>query len=161
MSAKTSFRWESLETLLAEPNLRELLTSYWQELSPIRGIPVDIDWPRLIEWERQGIFRVWAARANGTLAGFAAFFVQPHYLHKSTLFAVDSGHYLSPAFRDTGERLGARMWWTVKAALISEGVHVCFLHDNAIRPLSPFFLSIGARPFSSMWFLDMTQETQP
>lgn len=157
MSAKTSFRWEALETLLAEPNIRELLTSYWQELSPIRHIPVDIDWPQLIEWERKGIYRVWAARVDGTLAGFAAFYIQPHVYYRTVPFAVDGGHYLAPAFRDTGERLGARMWWTAKAALKHGGVQVGLLHDNALRPLSPFFLSIGARPFSSMWLLDLTQ----
>jgi len=150
--------WEQLETILAEPNIRELLTQYWRELSPIKHIPLDIDWPRILEWERQFIFRVWACRVDGTLAGFITFQIAPPILHKSTLFAIDYGHYLAPAFRDTASMVGARMWWSGRRALKELGVEIGMLHDNALRPLSPFFLSIGARPFSSMWLLDLTDE---
>jgi hypothetical protein len=142
--------WESLETILAEPNIRELLTSYWRELSPIKHIPLDIDWPRILAWEREFLFRVWTCRVDGTLAGFITFLVQPHFLHKSVLSAVDHGHYLSPAFRGNG-MVGMRMWRSAERALKELGVKMCFLHDNALRPLSPFFLALGARPFSSMW----------
>ncbi len=153
--ARTSYRWEPLAAILTEPNVRELIEAYWTELSPIKDLPVDIDWDRLVEWERQFIFRVWVARVDGTMAGFITFLVQPHFLHKNTLFALDHGHFLGHAFRDTGERVGARMWWTARAALKELGVDVAFLHDNALRPLSPFFLGLGARPFSAMWLLDL------
>jgi len=155
---KVTFGWEPLETILAEPNIRDLLTSYWEELSPVKHLPLDVDWPRLLDWERQFIYRVFVARVNGTLAGFISFIVQPHFLHRNTLFAVDQGHYLAPAFRDTGEMVGIRMWRAAKAALIEEGVEVAFLHDNALRPLSPFLLAIGARPFSAMWLWDLHEE---
>lgn len=160
MRSKTSFGWENLETILAEPNIRELLVSYWEELSPVKHLPLDPDWPRMLEWERQFIYRVWVARVGGTMAGFISFFVQPHFLHRHTLFAVDAGHYLAPAFRDTSAMVGIRMWRSAKAALIDEGVQVAFLHDNALRPLSPFLLAIGARPFSAMWLMDLRDENE-
>jgi hypothetical protein len=149
--------WESLETILAEPNIRELLTGYWRELSPIKHIPLDIDWPRIFAWEREFLFRVWTCRVDGTLAGFITFLVQPHFLHKTTLTAVDHGHYLAPAFRGNG-MVGMRMWRSAERALKELGVQMAFIHDNALRPLSPFFLAIGARPFSSMWLLDLRDE---
>ena len=155
MADKTTYRWEPLATILAEPNVRELIEAYWTELSPIKGLPLDIDWDLLLGWEREFRFRVWVARVNGTLAGFITFVVQPHFLHKSTLFALDHGHFLGHAFRDTGQRIGARMWSTAKVALKELGVEISFLHDNALRPLSPFFLSLGARPFSAMWLMDL------
>lgn len=155
---RLSFGWESIEALLAEPNIRELIVDYWSELSPVPHLKLDIDWPRLLEWERQFIYRVWAARVNGTLAGFASFQIAPHVMHKSTLFAVDYGHFLAPAFRDTSSMVGARMWRSAKVALKEAGVEVGFLHDNALRPLSPFFLAIGARPFSAMWLWDLRDE---
>ena len=154
---KSKFGWERLETLLSEPNIRELLTQYWSELSPIKHIPLDIDWPRLLDWERQGIYRVWAARVDGTLAGFAAFYVQPHVYHRGTIIAVDGGHYLAPAFRDKG-MLGWRMWRSLKAEFQREGVQVGMLHDNAVRPLMPFFLALGAEPLSTMWIWDLRGE---
>jgi hypothetical protein len=134
-----------------------LLTSYWRELSPVKHLPLDIDWDRLLTWERQFIFRVWACRVDGTLAGFITWMVQPHFLHRNTLTAIDHGHYLAPAFRGNG-MIGMRMWRSAKVALKDLGVEICFTHDNALRPLSPFFLAIGARPFSAMWLLDLRDE---
>ncbi len=139
--------------------MRELLTSYWRELSPVKHLPLDIDWDRLLAWERQFLFRVWVARVDGTLAGFITWMVQPHFLHRNTLFAVDHGHYLAPAFRDTaGAMVGMRMWRSTKVALKELGCELAFIHDNARRPLSPFFLAIGARPFSAMWLIDLRDE---
>ncbi len=148
--SRVTFGWESLEVLLQEPNTRELLTQYWSELSPIKHIPLDIDWPRLFEWERDGIYRIWAARVDGTLAGFVAFYVQPHVYYRAVLFAVDGGYFIAPAFRGSG-RVGFRLWSTAKTALKAEGVRVVMAHDNAHRPLMPFFLSLGLEPISCMW----------
>jgi len=147
--------WENLETILAEPNIRELLVGYWEELSPVKHLPLDPDWARLLDWERQFLYRVWVARVDGTMAGFITWLIQPHFLHRNTLFGVDQGHYLAPAFRDTSSMVGMRMWRSAKRALKELGVEVVFTHDNALRPLSPFFLAIGARPFSAMWYIDL------
>jgi hypothetical protein len=144
------FGWEKLATLLAEPNIRDLIEAYWLELSPIKHLPLDIDWPRLLRGEADGVYRVWTARVDGTLAGFIAFWVQTHMYHRTVLFAVDGGHFLAPAFRDKG-MLGWRMWRAAKAALAGEGVKVWMTHDNARRPLMPFFLALGLEPLSTMW----------
>ena len=159
MIKKHSFQWEGLEAILAEPNVRELLIDYWNELSPLKHIPLDVDWPRLLEWERRFLFRVWTARVDGTLAGFITWLIQPHHLHRNTLMAMDHGHYVAPAFRDiAGSMTGLRMWRSCERALKELGVEVAFCHDNALRPLSPFLLAIGARPFSSMWLIDLRSE---
>ncbi len=158
MPDKLSFGWERLELILREPNIRDLLTSYLQELSPIKGLKLDIDWAHFLQQEQLGVYRVWTARVNGTLAGFVSFYVKTHPYFRTVLFAVDGGHYLAPAFRDTSSMVGIRMWRSVKAALIEEGVQLAFLHDNALRPLSPFLLAIGARPFSAMWLMDLRDE---
>lgn len=152
------FGWEELGTLLKDPNLRDLITGYWEELSPIKHIPLDIDWPLLLDWNAKGIYRIWTARVNGTLAGFVSFFISPHIFYRNILFAVDRGHFLSPAFRDTNARLGWRLWSTATAALKQMDIKVAMLHDNAKRPLMPFFLALGAEPLSTMWVLDFTKE---
>jgi len=147
---KLTFGWERLSILLKEPNIRDLLVSYWSELSPLKGHRLDIDWARLLRHEAEGIYRIWTVRVNGTLAGFAAFYVQTHMYHKGVLAAVDGGHYLAPAFRGKG-MVGWRMWRSAKAALIEEGVQFIMAHDNAKRPLMPFFLALGFEPLSTMW----------
>ena len=155
--ARLSFSWEPLETVLAEPNLREVLVAYWQELSPVKHLPLDVDWPTIFAWERQFIFRVWVARVDGTMAGFITWLIQPHFLHRNTMFAIDHGHYLAPAFRNEG-MVGMRMWRSTKVALKESGCEFAFVHDNALRPLSPFFLALGARPFSAMWVMDLRDD---
>ena len=149
---RVRFSWEKLDVLLAEPNVRELITEYYEELWFYPDIPVDIDWQRLLRDEAQGIFRVWAARVNRTLAGFVTFYVQTHVCAKTVLFAVDGGHYLAPAFRDRG-MLGWRMWRSAARALKVEGVVIGMFHDNAKRPLLPFFLMLGAEPRSTMFWM--------
>ncbi len=151
MAERVSFGWEKLEVLLAEPNVRDLITGYWEELWPYKEIPVDVDWARLLMFEAQGVFRVWAVRVNKTLAGFVAFYVQPYVLAKSTLYAIDGSHFLAPDFRDKG-RIGYRMWKTAIDALDAEGVKFIMAHDNALRPLLPFFLSLGFEPRSTMFW---------
>ena len=150
MSERVTFGWEKLETLLAEPNIRDLITEFWQELWPHDHIPVDPDWSRLLRAEAAGEYKVWAARVGPTLAGFASFFIGPYVFAKTTIFAIDHGHFLAPDFRDNS-RLGWRMWKTAKAALKAEGAQMMYVHDNARRPLMPFFLALGLEPCST-WF---------
>ena len=151
---KLTCGWERLEFLLKEPGIRDLITEYFEELSPFTDIPLDIDWGRLLDQERAGIYRIWTARVNDTLAGFAAFYIQTHMYYRTVLSAVDAGHYLDPAFRDKG-MVGWRMWRSAKAALIEEGVSFVMTHDNAKRPLMPFFLALGFEPLSTMWIGDL------
>ncbi len=150
------FSWEKLEVLLSEPNCRELITEYWEELWPYKKeIPLDVDWDLLSRYEADGVFRVWSARVGGTLAGFVSFYIQPYILAKTTILALDGGHYLSPEFRNRLDRLGYRMYKTAGIALKAEGAKLAMLHDNAARPLLPLFLAIGASPRSIIywWFL--------
>ena len=42
MPDKLTFGFERLSILLKEPNIRDLLTSYWQELTPLTGHRLDI-----------------------------------------------------------------------------------------------------------------------
>lgn len=154
---RITYQWETLEKLLAEPNVRDLIVGYWGELSPVKHIPLDIDWSRLLRYEAEFIYRVWTARVNGTLAGFVSFYVQPHIYYRNTLFAVDGGHFLSPAFRDKG-RIGWHMWRSAGIAMKEAGVKVVMLHDNAKRPLMPFFLALGAEPLSTMWVWNLEDD---
>lgn len=151
VSERVRFGWEKLETLLGEANIRDLVTQYWEELWPYKDIPCVIDWDRFLRREAEGVYRVWTARVDVTLAGFCSFYVEPFVLAKTTLFAVDGGHFLSPAFRDNS-RIGWRMWKTALMALKAEGVKVTVAHDNLEHPLMPFFLALQMQPCSIIYW---------
>ena len=150
--SRVSCAWEPLGKLLDDPSVRGLIEEYWSELSPIKDVAVLApDWPQFLANEASGRFKVWAARVDGTLAGFVSFHIYPHLAYRHTLVAIDGGHYLAAEYRDNG-RIGWRMWKSAGAALKREGVKIAMLHDNAMRPLMPFFLALGAEPRSTMFW---------
>ena len=150
--ADLRFGWGSLPALLEEPNVRDLVRAYYDELSPLKEIVLpDPNWPAMIQAEKDGVFCVWTARVNGTLAGFVIFHLLYHLNYRSTLFAMDAGHFLAPAFRNRG-RIGYRMWRTVEPALREKGVKVVMAHDNAVRALMPFFLALDYEPRSTLFW---------
>jgi hypothetical protein len=150
--AKTSYRWEKLSAVLAEPNAADLIRSYVDELSPLRDrLPVDPDWDRLAEMEASGLYRLWAVRVEGTLAGFISFFVMPHHNYRGVLMAMDAGHYLATCYRDTPGRLGLRMWKTAEVALRELGVRYIMAHDGQ-RSLLPFLLHLGYHPRATLYW---------
>jgi hypothetical protein len=153
---KIRYGWEKLAVVLAEPNAVEMIRAYAGELSPLRNaMPLDPDWDRLQQLEAAGVYRIWAARADATLAGFLSFFVQTHHNYRSTLLAIDAGHYLAPAFRDMQARLGFRMWRTVEPPLRNFGVKVIVAHDNAIHPLMPLMLALDYEPRGTLFYKEL------
>lgn len=142
-----SFGWETVRAILDEPNLRELIVSYWEELSPIKETAaLDPDFDRMLWLEEQGMFRVWAARNDsGTLIGLIEFQIMPHLNYKSTLFAFDMGHFLDPVYRGEGW-VGVKMWRSALCALKEIGVKVCIAHDNESHPLAPLFARLEFEP---------------
>ena len=144
--------WQPLAEVLAEPNAIDMIRDYAEELSPLRDIePVNPDWERISRLESDGLYHLWAARANNTLAGFISFLVMPHHNYRNTLFAFDYGHYLSPAFRNTPGRLGLHMWRSVENPLRGMGVRFIMVHDG-MRSLMPFFLYLGYEPRGGMYW---------
>ena len=146
------FAWEPVAELLKEANLRDLIADYWEELSPHKErLQLAVDYEKMIAWEQAGIYRVWAARAEGALAGFIGFQIVPHLNYRHTLFAFDMGHYLSPAYRGKGWA-GIKMWATACEALKTLGVKVVIAHDNSVRPLDSFFGRLGFEPRSTLFW---------
>lgn len=127
-----------------------MVAEWWEEMSPEKSVPLDPAWDDMIAAERAGRFRVWTVRVDQTLAGFLCFHVFPHMSHRSTLFAIDGGYYLSPAFR--GGLTAWRMFKGARTALQKEGVKVIVWHDNLLHPLMPFLLALGAKPRSIMYW---------
>ena len=152
---RLSFRFEPLEKLLREPNLRDLVTAYYEELSPLKGVcTLNPNWEAMLQGDRDGVFCFWAARYNGTFIGFISFHLLFHLNYRDTLFAMDAGHFLAPAFRGKG-RIGYRMWKTAEVALRERGAKVIMAHDNIIHSLMPFFLALDYEPRSTMFWKAM------
>ena len=93
------FAWEPLARLHND-GLKELALQDWQEIDVDHDqVPLDVDWNHYATLEAAGIYRVIAARKNGRLVGYNAFFLNRHTRHRGTVFGQNDVLYLHPAQR--------------------------------------------------------------
>ena len=143
-----TFGWEPMRDILAAPNIRDMLDEHWAELGVTKedDCPLDPDFERFIQLDDLGLLRVWAARDGKTLAGYLAWFIQPHIHYRSTLHAVEDLYLLSAPYRQGLN--GYRFFTTAIDALRDLGVKRCIVHSKVhFEPerggLVQFFARLG------------------
>jgi GNAT superfamily N-acetyltransferase len=155
MQMTLRYGWESFRLLLDEPNLSDLLRGHWEELGVHKDrMPLDPDFARFVQLEDAGLFRVWTARDGKTLAGYLAFFIQPHLHYKSTPTATEDLFLLAPAYRQGLN--GVRLFTTAFDALRELGVKriICHskVHFEAERGgLDKLFAHLGFEHTDRIW----------
>lgn len=96
-----AFGWEPLDRLLND-GLEALALRDWQEIEVDHAAqPHDPDWNHYREQNKAGAYRIVAARRNGRLIGYNAFFIGHHTRHRGMIFAQNDVLYL-----DAPERRG-------------------------------------------------------
>lgn len=94
-----TYGWEPLAVLLDE-GLLDVLGRHWEEIALHKdAVPLDPDWPRYLALERAGSYRVWAARADGVLAGYFGWFIGPSLKYKSTRYCSADVYYMDEPHR--------------------------------------------------------------
>ena len=85
---------------LREDNLETLMHEHWKECSIDHDeVPFHPDWEMAMTMERRGVFSIFGLFDDKQLVGYAAFEIAPHLLFKSTLYAWNTGIYVSPEHR--------------------------------------------------------------
>lgn len=108
-------------TLINE--MRPLLERHWQEVALCDAFgPVDIAEDAYRRVEEGGMLRVYTARRNGALVGYAAYFVLPNLHYRSKLAAESDVFFLLPEERRG--LVGLRLLQFADKALAAEGVAV-------------------------------------
>jgi hypothetical protein len=143
-----AFQWEPLDELLADPVVMPMIEQQHRALSSHKE-PLDPDWDRMFEAEKQGGFRLWTARDGDTLAGFIQWQIFRPYGYRDVLFAWDCGHYLDAKYRSPW--LWIKMWTTAGAALKELGVALARGHDNAAQPMPSAFKRLGYMPIGTLY----------
>lgn len=111
--------------------MKPLVEKHWREIEHYKDIPLDPDYDTYLKMEDLGILRVYTARDEGKLIGYAVFFIKHHLHNKNSLQAVQDLIFIDPEFRGG---LGARfIMWTEKE-LVKEKVQAVFHHIKIATP---------------------------
>lgn len=104
-----------------------LLSMHWEEIAHFKDIKLNPDFEQYATFDSLGMLRVYTARKNNILIGYAVYFVRsnPHYKH--SLQAVQDILYIHPQHRG----IGGRLILFADEALKEEGVEVVYQHIKA------------------------------
>lgn len=106
---------------------RPLLLAHWKEISHYPDIPLDVDEARYYAIEESNKLRVYTARNDSGLVGYAVFFVNTSAHYKNSVQALQDIIFIHPKFRGMGGRF---ILWCDEQ-LKAEGVQVVFHHIKA------------------------------
>lgn len=119
-----TFRRERLADCLIE--MKPLLELHWQEIAHDKDIPLDPDWDAYLKMDAGGMLRVFTARTEDRLVGYAVFFVNYNLHYRGSKRAAQDVLFLHPNVRSglTGYRFIA---WCDEQ-LRAEGVQIVAQH---------------------------------
>lgn len=109
-----------------------LLRLHWAEIAHYLDIPLDVDVDRYAALDAAGALRLFIARLDGALVGYACFIVSTHAHYKGSLQAVQDVLYVDPGCRCSS--VGLRLVRWCDAALAQEGVQVVVQHVKNRHP---------------------------
>ena len=79
-----------------------LFKKHWQEIAYLNNLKPDPEFSKYESLEKHKILRFYTARKQGSLIGYAIFFVQPHLHFKKSIFAYCDIVFILPKHRGFG-----------------------------------------------------------
>jgi hypothetical protein len=94
------------EEIISEAILEEakpLFAKHWEEIAHYKDIPLDPDYALYLKVQATGMIRAYSARTeDGTLIGYAIYFLKNHFHYKQTLYAQQDVLFFDPEQRGKG-----------------------------------------------------------
>lgn len=145
------------EDLSVWDEARELIDANHAETGALPGADFAPDRPRYEAIERNGVLRVFTARAaGGRLAGYALFVLGFHLHYPSVLFAMQDTLFLDALHRRGREGLRFIDWQD--AAFRADGVHVVYRHVTVRCDYSRGLARMGYRPEEMRFIRDLREQ---
>ena len=126
-----------------------LLVEHWGEVAKYSDIKLDPDFTAYHEAELNGALRVYTARAEGVLVGYAAFMVRGNAHYKSSIQAVQDVVFLRKACRRG--LVGYKLLKFADDQLATEGVQVVYQHVKIKNNFSAVLGRIGYEKVEEVW----------
>jgi GNAT superfamily N-acetyltransferase len=114
-------------------DLKPLLEDHWRELAMFQeDIPLDVNWDAYRRGCEAGIVRVYGARLDGRLIGYATFQVIARHPHYDHAFAINDVLWIAPEHRNV--RVGSALCELFEADLRKDGPIVIAVETKAHAP---------------------------
>lgn len=142
------YKRESLAEVRAA-GVERLLERHWAEIAHFKDIPLSVDWAAYEAAEASGALRLFTARVDRQLVGYACYLVRaaPHYL--SSVQAVQDVLFLAPEYRKGG--LGAELVLYSERELAGEGVQAIYQYSKVAHPMDALLTRLGYERIETTW----------
>lgn len=118
-----------------------LLVAHWREIAHDLTIPLSPDWERYYALQDAGSIRVYTARRDGEIIGYAVFIVNRNLHYSTSVQAVQDILFIREDLRRG--TLGTRLIKFSEEQLKQEGVQVVVHHIKAKHDWSPLIERLG------------------
>lgn len=124
------------------PEVEPLLMAHWEEIAFDKDMALDVDWPFYFQAEFDDRLKIVTVRDDGSLIGYASFFVMNHPHYRTRKFANQDVLFLKPEYR--GKQIGLGLEKFCEAYFRDLGVNVMMHHTKASRPaLTEMLCGVG------------------
>lgn len=131
-----------------------ILRCHWQELGQWPDIPLDVNLAAFQRLEAGGALRLYTARLDGKLVGYALYVLQ-RSLHYRYMLAIEDVFYVERSRR--GAYTGMRLLKYADEQLRADGVDVVTHHVKLAHPmLGKLCEKIGYEPVETLWARRLT-----
>lgn len=133
------FARETVATVIDE--IGPLLFAHWQEIAQYPDIPLNPDFDHYTRAEMHGQLRVYTARHERDLAGYAVYIVAPALHYANSLQAKQDVLFLKPQYRHG--RIGWKLIQFADVQLRADGVQVVYQHMKTDHDFGPLLERLG------------------
>jgi GNAT superfamily N-acetyltransferase len=134
------FALEPLTPELGQESM-PLIEAHWREIAHDLTIPLSPDWERYYALQDAGSIRVYTARRNGEIIGYAWFIVNRNLHYSTSVQAIQDVIFIRKDLRRG--TLGTRLIKFSEEQLKQEGVQVVVHHIKAKHDWSPLIERLG------------------
>lgn len=148
---KTSIQLEFAEepiTFDIVEEISSLTINHWVEVGR-RDLPFSPDWTIYINAGNKGVCRLFTARAEGMLVGYAVFAISPHPHYRGVTLAGQDVLFLDKGHR--AGRAGIDFIRFCDGQLSVTGIDVVQQHVTFQRDFGPVLERIGYQPVSTLY----------
>lgn len=131
------------------PEIEPLLIEHWREIAHYDDIELDVDKATYEQLDALGLLRVFTARVDGRLIGYAVYAVRRSLHYRKSLQALQDVLFLLPEYR--GKAHGAGLIVFADQELQNEGVQVVYHHVKHKFDFGPLLASIGYESIEAVW----------